>query len=43
MPGDEDEYEKLINYQNAASMYQNGFFVNFLRVSGAASSVTKER
>jgi hypothetical protein len=43
LPGDEDEYEKLINYQNAASMYQNGFFVNFLRVSGAASSVTKER
>ena len=31
LPGDEDEYEKLINYhKNAASMYQNGFFVNFL-------------
>ena len=41
LPGDEDDYEKLINYQNAASMYQNGFFVNFCRVSGAAYRVTQ--
>ena len=43
LPGGEDGYETLINYQNAASMYQNGFFVNCCRVSGAAYSVTKER
>ena len=41
LPGGKDEYETLINYQNAASMYQNGFFVNFCRVSGAAYRVTQ--
>ena len=43
LPGDEDEYKKLINYQNAAIDVSKRVFREFFAVSGAASSVTKER
>ena len=42
MPGDEDVYETVINYQNAAIDVSKRVFREFFAVSGAAYSVTKE-
>ena len=41
LPGDEDEYKKLINYQNAAIDVSKRVFREFFAVSGAAYRVTQ--